>query len=154
MKRINKKGFTLVELLAVIVILALLMIVAARAVGNSITTSRQKAIESEAKKLVSKVYEEIQLYLLDGTTNNFAYAKADSSFKKPSDILNASTSGYIRLEDGEYNAYIQAEKDADDNIKLSNFCIDDGKSLQYTGTISSGNVLSSLSITEYGGCNT
>ena len=39
MKKLNKKGFTLVELLAVIVLLALVMIVAGGAIGNTLKNS-------------------------------------------------------------------------------------------------------------------
>ena len=42
----NKKGFTLVELLAVIVILAIIMIIATMNVGKVITRSRTQAFES------------------------------------------------------------------------------------------------------------
>ena len=41
MIKLNKKGFTLVELLAVIVILALLMVVATRTIGTSLTNSKK-----------------------------------------------------------------------------------------------------------------
>ena len=42
--KLNKKGFTLVELLAVIVVLALLMVVAASSIGSALDNSKQKAL--------------------------------------------------------------------------------------------------------------
>ena len=44
MKRINKKGFTLVELLAAIVILAVLMLVGAQAVGTILNNSNANSL--------------------------------------------------------------------------------------------------------------
>lgn len=46
MKKLNKKGFTLVELLAVIVILAVIMVITIPTVLGSMTTAREKAFES------------------------------------------------------------------------------------------------------------
>ena len=53
MKRLNKKGFTLVELLAVIVILSVVMLIAVTAVGPLMTKARKGALTSEAASLVS-----------------------------------------------------------------------------------------------------
>ncbi len=55
MKKINKKGFTLVELLAVIVILGVLLLIAVPSVNNIITSSRKKAFLSQVKLAVENV---------------------------------------------------------------------------------------------------
>ncbi|WP_431029591.1 type II secretion system protein [Lysinibacillus sp. LZ02] len=53
-KRIkNEKGLTLVELLAVIVILGIIAAIAVPAIGNIINNSRDKAILSEALNVIS-----------------------------------------------------------------------------------------------------
>ena len=52
MKKINKKGFTLVELLAVIVILGVLLLIAVPSVNNIINNSRKKAFLSQVKLAV------------------------------------------------------------------------------------------------------
>lgn len=55
MKKINKKGFTLVELLAVIVILGILLLIAVPSVNNIIKNSRKKAFLSQVKLAVENV---------------------------------------------------------------------------------------------------
>mgnify|MGYP003397286813 CR=1 FL=1 len=55
MKKMNKKGFTLVELLAVIVILGLLMAIAIPSVTKYITQSRKKTLISSIDSYVTGV---------------------------------------------------------------------------------------------------
>jgi len=66
MKRLNKKGFTLVELLAVIVVLALLMVVAASSIGTALDNSKKKALLTEAQKLSTNITAEAQSLKLMG----------------------------------------------------------------------------------------
>ena len=47
MKKLNKKGFTLVELLAVMVVLALLMVVAGGSIGKALDNSKKTALKTE-----------------------------------------------------------------------------------------------------------
>ena len=64
--RNNKKGFTLVELLAVIVILAIIMIIATQSVGKTVTRSRTQAF-NETMELAAKNAKRI--LQTDGTLN-------------------------------------------------------------------------------------
>ena len=57
----NKKGFTLVELLAVIVILAIIMIIATQSVGKTVTRSRTQAFESNMDLAVKTARNILQL---------------------------------------------------------------------------------------------
>ena len=56
--KLNKKGFTLVELLAVIVVLALLMVVAGSSIGSALKNSKISATKTEAQKLLKSLFEE------------------------------------------------------------------------------------------------
>ena len=59
MKKMNKKGFTLVELLAVIVILAILMAIAATNLGPVIDNSRRASMRSTAQQIMSSVQSQL-----------------------------------------------------------------------------------------------
>ena len=53
MKKLNKKGFTIVELLVVLVILAVIMSIAIPSVTSSIERSKQKQKDAKIKLIVS-----------------------------------------------------------------------------------------------------
>ena len=68
MKRNEKNGFTLVELLAVIVILAIILVIAVPKVMSVIEDSKKAALESTAKMIASsaeKVKVQNTLYVGD-----------------------------------------------------------------------------------------
>ena len=68
MKKLNKKGFTLVELLAVIVVLALLMVVATSSVGNALNNAKKNTLKTETQKIVTGIYQEGQsAYMLNSS---------------------------------------------------------------------------------------
>ena len=54
MKKLNKKGFTLVELLAVIVILALLIVVVATTALPAMRNAKKDALETYANRVVEQ----------------------------------------------------------------------------------------------------
>ena len=122
MKKLNKKGFTLVELLAVIVILALLMVVATSTIGNSLTKSKVSAMGTEAQKLYRKTVEDLTSINL-GTGSTYTYG-----------TLNGTT---LTLIDSSYTMLAEIKTDTDGNKSLGNFCIDDGSNYRL-GKIENG----------------
>ena len=52
MKRLNKKGFTLVELLAIIVILAVILVITVPQVFKAVDNSKKSSLESSASAIV------------------------------------------------------------------------------------------------------
>lgn len=56
----NKKGFTLVELLAVIVVLAIIMIIAVPSVLNSMTDARRNSFAVYGEKLINSAQAQAQ----------------------------------------------------------------------------------------------
>ncbi len=75
----NKKGFTLVELLAVIVILALIMGIAVVSIGGVLQTSREKTFRETAASLINGVRQ--QLYIENKLTAGY-YTVPDSILEK------------------------------------------------------------------------
>lgn len=103
MKRLNKKGFTLVELLAVIVVLALLMVVAANSVGTALDNSKKKTLQTEAQKVLTNFLAEAQsTYLVDST---------------------ATTPTTGKKTDGDYTYSIVGAIGTDGIVKITSYCV-------------------------------
>ena len=143
MKKLNKKGFTLVELLAVIVILALLMVVATRTVGVALSNSKAKAMQTEINKIVSKTYEEANAAKLLHTTlvaDDFSYDIGARA---------AFASNILKGEEGGYKYNVTLNTSSDTTIVIAAICITDGSngynssnSGSYASMSSSGNNVS------------
>lgn len=65
MKKLNRKGFTLVELLAVIIILAIVVGITIPAVLNTISGAKQKAFTTAAETAADWIERQYQLYTID-----------------------------------------------------------------------------------------
>ena len=65
----KKNGFTLVELLAVIVILGVILVVAIPKILNVIDASKEDAIKSTAKMLATSAENEYATRMTTGTLN-------------------------------------------------------------------------------------
>lgn len=74
MKDINKKGFTLVELLAVIVVLAIVMSLAVVAITNVLDSTRKNSFVADAKSFLEGAH---QLVSSDGVSNLFGPSNGD-----------------------------------------------------------------------------
>ena len=97
MKKMNKKGFTLVELLAVIVILAILMAIAATNLGPVIDNSRRASMRSTAQQILSSVQSQL--------TSSFALYPGTYQWDKG--ILDSG--GITAPFGGEYHYHAQGE---------------------------------------------
>ena len=73
MKKHNKKGFTLVELLVVIVIIGILAAVIIPNVANNIEKANKSAAEQEAKTKYNEVLSALELEKGDKAPENFFY---------------------------------------------------------------------------------
>ena len=71
----NKKGFTLVELLAVIVILAIILAIAVPGISGIINSAKKGSFESDVKMIVTG----IEYKLLESTVTGTAAPDVDAS---------------------------------------------------------------------------
>ena len=69
-KRLNNKGFTLVELLAVVVILAVVMGIAATAVLSSMNNSRKGSLQNSAKSVAQAFQTKYSESMVTGTSSS------------------------------------------------------------------------------------
>ena len=66
MKKINEKGFTLIELISAILIIAILVVITGRAISDSMKTSKEKAVELTQQNL----YTAATLYTTEFKTSS------------------------------------------------------------------------------------
>ena len=71
----NKKGFTLVELLAVIVILALIMSIAVISIGGVLNSTRQSTYKETAVSIINGVRQQL-IVANELTEGDYAFSKA------------------------------------------------------------------------------
>jgi type IV pilus assembly protein PilA len=90
----NKKGFTLVELLAVIVILAIILAIAVPSISGMITNAKKSAFEDDVKMIITGIEYQTLEASVDGTVTAPAVgdilANLDDYGANPSDYTAAS----------------------------------------------------------------
>jgi len=89
----NKKGITLVELLAVIVILAIITAIAVPLIGNLITSTRQSAAAADG----NTVYTSLRLYALENPEVTTTYDFTTDDDTDAYDRLTAAIDDYISV---------------------------------------------------------
>ncbi|SEM51314.1 type IV pilus assembly protein PilA [Terribacillus saccharophilus] len=106
----SEKGFTLVELLAVIVILAILAAIAIPAIGSIIAKSKQDSIDASAQQMIEAArLAEAAGDLKRGGSISLDTLVEDGYLKRPvnPDTDEAIDNGNVKLStDGEFTATI------------------------------------------------
>lgn len=118
MKKLNKNGFTLVELLAVIVVLAVIMLLAVNAVIPQMNKARKNAFKTEIQSYFTGAETWYNNQLLAGTTVNdgdcvkfdtlegeYVSAKDDDKLTGyiEFDITDGKVSYKVSVSNGEYS---------------------------------------------------
>ena len=93
MKRLNRKGFTLVELLAVIVILAIVVGIALTTVLPTLQKSRQSAFDLTPNTAADHLEKQYQLSLIGETTTTVIPKKTDADADKSMDSSDFKAAG-------------------------------------------------------------
>lgn len=86
--KLNKKGFTLVELLAVIVVLAIIALIGYTVVGDVITTSQTKADKISVENFAKALSNTVLMDKVDAT-KGLSTTDIASASTKDSDAINA-----------------------------------------------------------------
>lgn len=92
----NRKGFTLVELLAVIVVLAIIILIAMPAVLNSMEKARKNSFAIEANEVVKSAQTAYSIAVLNGQGGSIDSTSGAKYCIKYSDL---KTNGYIEKTD-------------------------------------------------------
>ncbi len=86
----NKKGFTLVELLAVIVILAIILAIAVPSISSMITNSKKSSFEANVKMIITG----ISYQMLEATANGTAGPDVDTDILDELSSYGANQADY------------------------------------------------------------
>lgn len=118
MKKLNRKGFTLVELLAVIVILAIVVGITLVTLLPTIEKSRKEGFDIAVEAVQKYIQDQVDMELIGGLSTtgvayNSAVAQATSGDKTTGDVLKAA---------GDYDTNIEELKWTVTNGRVSITC--------------------------------
>ena len=85
MKRNNKKGFTIVELVIVIAVIAILSAVLIPTFGNVVENAKETARDADAKSIYDQYLATWDYVNNDGVPAQDCYVKSDDSYYKVTD---------------------------------------------------------------------
>lgn len=148
----NRKGFTLVELLAVIAILALLVVVAIPNVLSVFNNAKKDAFITEAKNIFKEsAYKYINDQVHSSSVGNI-YCKSETDSKNPLDMEGSNTYYYIEKDSSgktikfiAWNSSGYVTKIVDENVLIDNVT-DDIVTESDIKNITCDNVLTSLDV--------
>ena len=106
MNKNNKKGFTLVELIAVVVILIIILVLAINKVRSTSLEARKKAVRANAISYIKNLKQEVAKDLVDSTFFDTGYFTVDDFKNKGIKVSGTMPdNGYILLSDYNVNKY-------------------------------------------------
>ena len=126
MKKLNNKGFTLVEVLAVLVILVVIMSIAIPNISSSLERSKSKQDDARKKILISAA----ELYVADNKNTVYNNLDGDGEYRISLDKLVEN--GYV-TEDQVKDSSGDDFKEDIIFIKPSTFCFEDDAKCLGTG---------------------
>lgn len=152
MKRLNKKGFTLVELLAVIVVLAIIMIIAIPSVMDSMNKGKKSSFKMYAQKMLTAAQTKYQTDVLTGTSLGNCYygidklSKSTGNYKGYIDVDTTSTSSGCTTDNPCFKIYL-----TDNSYSISGATYNDLDNQGASGVVAIGNASSSITNTPSSG---
>ena len=120
----NKKGFTLVELLAVLVILLTILLIAIPSITSSVERNKENALKKKHDLIEAATESYVNLYKNDFNYNSFISGSCKIYISKLKEkgllteedlknINNEEIKGYVKYEK-ESNKYVFESTDSDD----------------------------------------
>lgn len=126
----NMRGFTLVELLAVIVVLAIVMLIAVQAILPQMENARKSVFALEANGAIDAAQTYFMNNSLSSGQNGFPVADGGTSCISIDDLIDK---GYSDLEKGTYSGKVIVTKKANSTLYLYTVYIQKNQTLVVAG---------------------